>query len=42
MMKKSIVAKSVVAPANSAQTTKITAVSPANLSAPSPRFFSNL
>ncbi len=38
MIKKSIVAASVVAP-KSAKTTKITAVSPANLSAPSPRFF---
>ena len=42
MIKKSIVAKSVAAPSQSAKTTKITTVTPANLSAPSPRFFSNL
>ena len=35
MIKKSIVAKSVVAP-KSAQTTKITAVTPATLAAPMP------
>ncbi len=36
MIKKSIVAKSVVAPIQSAKTTKITAVTPANLAAPRP------